>query len=353
MTINHRNLEFGLDTFGDLAFDDTTKERISYSESLRNIVAEGKLADEVGIDVIALGEHHREEYSISSPDTVLAALAMVTNTIKLGTGVTVLSSDDPVRVYERFATVDALSNGRAQIMLGRGSFTESFPLFGYDLQDYEELFEEKTAMFSELRKGKPLTWEGKFTQSLKNADVFPKIEGHQLDTYVGVGGTPESIIRAVRYGFPVMLAIIGGEPTRFAPYVDLYKKAAQQLGQPILPIGMHSHGVIADTDEEAYEIGWNYIKKSMDKIGLDRGWPAMSKERFDFEVEHGSYYVGSPETVAQKIARMMPQVGVERFDLVYGTGGQLQKDRFKTIELYGTKVIPRVKELLAAGDSNA
>mgnify|MGYP000431410520 FL=1 len=238
MTINHRNLEFGLDTFGDLAFDDTTKERISYSESLRNIVAEGKLADEVGIDVIALGEHHREEYSISSPDTVLAALAMVTKTIKLGTGVTVLSSDDPVRVYERFATVDALSNGRAQIMLGRGSFTESFPLFGYDLQDYEELFEEKTAMFSELRKGKPLTWEGKFTQSLKNADVFPKIEGHQLDTYVGVGGTPESIIRAVRYGFPVMLAIIGGEPARFAPYVDLYKKAAQQLGQPILPIGI-------------------------------------------------------------------------------------------------------------------
>ena len=204
MTINHRNLEFGLDTFGDLAFDDTTKERISYSESLRNIVAEGKLADEVGIDVIALGEHHREEYSISSPDTVLAALAMVTKTIKLGTGVTVLSSDDPVRVYERFATVDALSNGRAQIMLGRGSFTESFPLFGYDLQDYEELFEEKTAMFSELRKGKPLTWEGKFTQSLKNAKKKKKIEGHQLDTYVGVGGTPESIIRAVRYGFPVM-----------------------------------------------------------------------------------------------------------------------------------------------------
>ncbi|MBO6419053.1 LLM class flavin-dependent oxidoreductase [Enterococcus gallinarum] len=348
MTINNKQLEFGLDTFGDLAFDDQSHQRISYSQSLRNIIAEGKLADEVGVDILALGEHHREEYAISSPDTVLAALAMVTKRIKLGTGVTVLSSDDPVRVYERFATVDALSNGRAQIMLGRGSFTESFPLFGYDLQDYEELFEEKVAMFYELLKGEPLTWKGKFTQSLENAEVYPKPEG-TLDTYIGVGGTPESIIRAVRYGFPVMLAIIGGEPARFAPYVQLYQKAAQQMGRPILPVGMHSHGVIAETDEEAYEIGWHYIKKSMDKIGEDRGWPEMSKERFDFEVEHGSYYVGSPETVAQKIARTMPQVGVERFDLVYGTGGQLQKDRLRTIELYGTKVIPRVKELLRSG----
>jgi probable LLM family oxidoreductase len=349
MTINLDQLEFGLDTFGDLAFDDQTKQRLSYGQSLRNIVEEGKLADKVGIDIIALGEHHREEYAISSPDTVLAALAMVTERIKLGTGVTVLSSDDPVRVYERFSTINALSNGRAQIMLGRGSFTESFPLFGYDLQDYEELFEEKVAMFHELLKEEPLTWEGKFTQSLKNVEVYPKLEG-KLETYVGVGGTPESIIRAVRYGFPVMLAIIGGEPERFAPYVKLYQKAAEQLGKPILPVGMHSHGVIAETDEEAYEIGWHYIKKNMDRIGLDRGWPEMTKERFDFEVEQGSYYVGSPETVAQKIAKMMPKVGVERFDLVYGTGGQLQKDRLRTIELYGTKVIPRVKELLRSGD---
>ena len=183
MTINNKQIEFGLDTFGDLAFDDQTHQRISYSQSLRNIIAEGKLADEVGVDILALGEHHREEYAISSPDTVLAALAMVTKRIKLGTGVTVLSSDDPVRVYERFATVDALSNGRAQIMLGRGSFTESFPLFGYDLQDYEELFEEKVAMFYELLKGEPLTWKGKFTQSLENAEVYPKLEGTLLSSY--------------------------------------------------------------------------------------------------------------------------------------------------------------------------
>lgn len=346
MSIDVNKLQFGLDTFGDLAYKDDTNELMSYEESLQMIIKEAILADELGIDVLALGEHHRKEYSISSPDTVLAALSQVTINIILGTGVTVLSSDDPVRLYERFATIDALSNGRAQIMLGRGSFIESFPLFGYDLKDYNELFEEKIALLNELLKNEPVTWEGTFTQSLDNIQVYPKLQ-KRLDVQVGVGGSPDSIIRAAKYGFPVMLAIIGGEPTRFKPYVDLYQRAAQQFGQPNHPLGMHSHGVIADTEEEAYEIAYEYIKGAMDTIGKERGWAPMNRQRFDFEVEHGSYYVGTPETVAQKIARMIKAVGVQRFDLIYGIGGHKQKDRFKTIQLYGEKVIPRVKEILS------
>ncbi|MGX7195806.1 LLM class flavin-dependent oxidoreductase [Enterococcus olivae] len=345
MTIDIENLIFGLDTFGDIAYHEETQERMSDEESLRMIIEEGKLADELGIDVIALGEHHRKEYSIASPDTVLAALAMVTKNIILGTGVTVLSSDDPVRVYQRFATVDALSNGRAQVMLGRGSFTESFPLFGYDLRDYNELFEEKAALFNELLKNEPVNWKGRFTQSLDNVQVYPKMT-KRLDVQVGVGGSPDSIIRAAKYGFPVMLAIIGGDPKRFKSYISLYQRAAAQFGQPLHPLGMHSHGVIADTDEEAREIAWNYVKKSMDQIGRERGWSAMDRERFEFEIESGSYYVGSPETVARKIAHVMQALGVQRFDFVYGAGGQMQKDRFRTIQLYGEKVIPRVKEIL-------
>ncbi len=346
MSIDVNKLQFGLDTFGDLAYKDDTNELMSYEESLQMIIKEAILADELGIDVLALGEHHRKEYSISSPDTVLAALSQVTKNIILGTGVTVLSSDDPVRLYERFATIDALSNGRAQIMLGRGSFIESFPLFGYDLKDYNELFEEKIALLNELLKNEPVTWEGTFTQSLDNIQVYPKLQ-KRLDVQVGVGGSPDSIIRAAKYGFPVMLAIIGGEPTRFKPYVDLYQRAAQQFGQPNHPLGMHSHGVIADTEEEAYEIAYEYIKGAMDTIGKERGWAPMNRQRFDFEVEHGSYYVGTPEKVAQKIARMIKAVGVQRFDLIYGIGGHKQKDRFKTIQLYGEKVIPRVKEILS------
>ncbi len=345
MSVDVNKLQFGLDTFGDLAYDDETGALMNYEESLQMIVKEAMLADELGIDVLALGEHHRKEFSISSPDTVLAALALVTKNIILGTGVTVLSSDDPVRVYERFATIDALSNGRAQIMIGRGSFIESFPLFGYDLKDYNELFEEKIALLYELLKNEPVTWKGEFTQTLNNIQVYPKLQ-KRLDVHVGVGGSPDSIIRAAKYGFPVMLAIIGGEPTRFKPYVELYHRAAEQFNQPLHPLGMHSHGVIADTDEEAYEIAYQYIRGSMDMIGKERGWAPMNQERFDFEVKHGSYYVGSVETVAQKMARMIPAVGVQRFDLIYGIGGQKQKDRFKTIQLYGEQVIPRVKEIL-------
>lgn len=225
--MNIQKLQFGLDTFGEVALDNLTGERVSFEESLRNIVEEGKLTEKVGVDLIALGEHHREEYSISSPQLLLAALATVTEKIILGTGVSVLSSDDPIRLYQQFATIDAISNGRVQIMLGRGSFTESYGLFGYDLTDYNELFEEKIELFKELVEGEPITWMGKQTPTLENVEVYPKMTENKLDVHVGVGGTPESVVGAARLGFPLMLAIIGGQPTRFKPYVELYKKAAE------------------------------------------------------------------------------------------------------------------------------
>lgn len=337
---------FGLDTFGDIPSDDTGK-LLSHPEAIRQVVKEAILADNLGIDVIALGEHHRPDYSISSPETILAGIATRTKNITLATGVTVLSSDDPVRVYQRFATLDALSSGRAQVILGRGSFTESFPLFGYDLRDYNELFEEKIELFSELIKEKPVTWNGNTRAALDNADVFPKTESGHLDTHVGVGGSPESVVRAARYGFPLMLAIIGGAPDRFVPYVELYRRAAADLGTTAHPVGMHSPGFIADTDQEARDIAWRPFKENRDRIGKDRGWPPLTRAQYEHEIEHGSLYIGSPETVAQKIAHAMTTLGAERFDLVYGTGPLSTNARLRNVELFGNKVIPRVRELLA------
>lgn len=244
------DLVFGLDTFGDVPEDDSGA-LVSDATAIRQVVAEAVLADETGVDVLALGEHHRPEFAISTPETVLAGIATRTSRIRLASGVTVLSSDDPVRVFQRFATVDALSNGRAEVILGRGSFTESFPLFGYDLSDYDVLFEEKIELFAKLLEEKPVTWSGTTRASLDNADVFPKTESGRLTTWVGVGGSPQSVIRTASYGFPLMIAIIGGAPDRFAPYVDLYRRATAELGTTAHPVGMHSPGFIADTDEEA------------------------------------------------------------------------------------------------------
>lgn len=345
------NYLFGLDTFGDIPSDDNGK-LMSHPQAIRQVVEEAVLADKLGIDVIALGEHHRPDYSISSPETILAGIATRTKNITLASGVTVLSSDDPVRVFQRFSTLDALSGGRAQVILGRGSFTESFPLFGYDLRDYDILFEEKIALFAELLKEKPVTWDGTTRPALNKADVFPKTESGHLDTHVGVGGSPESVIRAARYGFPLMLAIIGGSPDRFVPYVQLYHRAASDLGTASHPIGMHSPGFIADTDQEARDIAWRPFKENRDRIGRDRGWPLMTREQYDNEIEHGSLYIGSPETVAQKIAHAMKTLGAERFDLVYGTGPLSASARLRNVELFGSKVIPRVRELLAEQESD-
>ncbi|MEU5564370.1 LLM class flavin-dependent oxidoreductase [Micromonospora musae] len=340
------DLLFGLDTFGDVPEDDSGK-LVSHAAAIRQVVEEAVLADELGVDVIALGEHHRPEYSVSTPETVLAGIATRTSRIRLASGVTVLSSDDPVRVFQRFATVDALSNGRAEVILGRGSFTESFPLFGYDLRDYDVLFEEKIELFAKLLEEKPVSWSGTVRAPLENADVFPKTDSGHLDTWVGVGGSPQSVVRTAHYGFPLMLAIIGGSPERFAPYLDLYRRAAGEFGTTAYPVGMHSPGFIADTDEEAKEIFWPHYRVMRDRIGKLRGWPPIRRAEFDAEVANGSLYIGSPETVARRMADAIRSLGVGRFDLIYTAGAQPVSARMRAVELYGSRVIPLVRDMLA------
>ena len=340
------DLVFGLDTFGDVPQDDTGRP-VSYGTAIRQVVEEAVLADDLGVDVIALGEHHRPDYAISTPETVLAGIATRTRNIRLASGVTVLSSDDPVRVFQRFATVDALSNGRAEVILGRGSFTESFPLFGYDLADYDTLFEEKIDLFVKLLDEKPVTWNGTVRAPLENADVFPKTESGRLSTWVGVGGSPQSVVRTAAYGLPLMLAIIGGSPKRFAPYLDLYRRAAEQFDTVAYPVGMHSPGFVADSDETAKELYWPHYKVMRDRIGALRGWPPIRREEFDAEVEHGSLYIGSPETVARRMTAAIKALGVGRFDMIYTAGAQPASARMRAVELYGSKVIPMVREMMA------
>ena len=345
------DIAFGIETFGDLPLHDSG-EHMSHAASLRQVVEEAALADQIGIDAVALGEHHRSDFAISSPEMVLSAIASRTHQVTLGSAVTVLSSDDPVRVFQRFSTLDAVSSGRAEVILGRGSFTESFPLFGFDLADYEVLFEEKIELFSRLLTEQPVTWEGTTRASLANADVYPKTDSGSLTTWVGVGGSPQSVIRTAHYGFRLMLAIIGGAPERFAPYVDLYRRATEQMGTTAHPVGMHSHGFIAASDEEAREAYFPGYKAMRDRIGAERGWPAMTRAEYDAEIDRGSLYVGSPETVAAKMAAAITAVDAGRFDLVYTGGGAMPASaRLRAVELFGTQVIPRVRELLAEGSA--
>lgn len=339
-------LQFGLDTFGDVTID-ASGAPLSQAQTIRDIVSQAALADEVGLAAFSVGEHHRKEFAVSSPDVVLAAIAGKTSGIRLGTAVTVLSSDDPVRVYERFATLDAVSNGRAEITLGRGSFIESFPLFGYDLRDYEVLFEEKLDLFSALTREQPVTWQGTTRASLESADVFPKTEGG-FPVWVGVGGTPESVVRTARYGFGLMLAIIGGGAARFRPFVDLFHRSLDGFGQPTRPIGVHSPGHVAETDQQAWDELYPAMEVGRNTIGKERGWPPYSRLQFQHDVgPDGAVYAGSPETVARKIAETVRVLGVDRFDLKYANGTLTHEQMMRSIELYGTQVVPRVRELLA------
>jgi probable LLM family oxidoreductase len=339
------NIEFGLDTFGDVTrwVDGPTKHE---AEVIRDVVDEAVLADEVGVDFFGVGEHHRADFAISSPETVLAAVAARTERIRLGSAVTVLSSDDPIRVYQRFATLDALSCGRAEVILGRGSFTESFPLFGYRLDDYEELFEDKLDLFVALLAEGPVTWSGSTRSPLVEQSVYPRTE-RGLTAWVGVGGSPNSVVRAARHGLPLMVAIIGGESVRFRPFVDLYHRALAEFDRPSLPVGVHSPGHIAETDELAKEQLWPHWREMRNRIGAERGWGPTSPSEFEHAAgPDGALYVGSPDTVAHKIAATATALDISRFDMKYSAGTLPHDTMMHSIELYGTEVIPQVRERL-------
>jgi probable LLM family oxidoreductase len=341
---------FGLDTFGDVTAGDDGEPQ-PYPEVIRNLVEQAVLADQVGVDAFGVGEHHRRDFAVSAPDMVLAGIAGRTSRILLGSAVTVLSSDDPVRVFQRFATLDAISNGRAEITVGRGSFTESFPLFGFDLGQYEVLFEERLDLLARLRREDEVTWQGTTRGALNQQRVYPTTASGSLPVWVGVGGSPESVVRTARYGLPLMLAIIGGDPMRFAPYVDLFHRATAEFDTGTQPIGVHSPGFVADTDEAARELLYPYYKTMRDSIGRERGWPPMTRDQYESEIDHGSMYVGSAETVARRIAGTVSGLGVQRFDLKYSHGAVPHRHLMRAVELYGTTVIPRVRELLAATGS--
>ena len=326
-------IELGLDTFGDVVYD-TNGRPVTQAQALRHVVEEGVLADQVGVDGFGVGEHHRPDFAVSAPEVVLAAIAGKTNRILLGSAVTVLSTDDPVRVFQRFSTLNAVSNGRAEVILGRGSFTESYPLFGYDLAQYNPLFEEKLNRFVKLLEQEPV--------------VYPPVEGGRLRTWVGVGGSPESVVRAARHGLPLTLAIIGGSAKRFLPFVELYKRSLKEFGKEPHPIGVHSPGHIAATDEQAKEELWPHYLAMMNRIGRERGWPPRGRDDFEREAgPDGALYVGSPETVAAKIVHTVNDLGLSRFDLKYSNGTLPHASLMKSIELFGTKVMPLVRASLA------
>jgi probable LLM family oxidoreductase len=337
----------GLDTFGDVT-NDADGHALSHAQTIRNLVEEGVFAESVGVDFFGVGEHHTDDIPLSAADVVLAAIAARTSRLHLGSAVTVLSSDDPVRVFQRYSTLDAVSGGRAEVILGRGSSIDSFPLFGYDLADYEDLFEEKTALFAEILRGGRVTWEGKTRPPLRDQDVVPHVEFGTLPTWIGVGGSPQSVIRAARHGFSLMLAIIGGPPARFAPFSKLFHQALEQAGRPPLPIGVHSPGHVAETDEKALDEFWPHYLDTIRRYSVVRGFAVPTKESLLHEVgPNGALYVGSPDTVARKIAKNLVTLGANRFDLKYGIGGLPHEALMSNIDLYGRQVIPQVRELLA------
>jgi probable LLM family oxidoreductase len=341
------NITLGLDTFGDVHTDESA-HRLSDAQTIRNLVDEGVLAEQVGLDYFGIGEHHTESFPLSAGDVVLAAIAARTSRIHLGSAVTVISSDDPVRVFQRYSTLDSLSNGRAEVILGRGSSTESFPLFGYDLRNYEELFEEKVNLFAELLKEQPVTWSGNTRPALDGLTVYPRTDSGHLSTWIGVGGSPESVVRAARYGFSLMIAIIGGDSARFAPFAGLFREALAKFGQPVRPVGVHSPGHVAATDEQAIEEFWPHYARAFAEVAKVRGFRPPTKENFLRDVgPGGALYVGAPETVATKVTETLRALDANRFDLKYGMPGISQDKVMTNIELFGSKVAPLVRDMMA------
>lgn len=348
-------MELGICTFADVGTHPVTKETINPHQRLRNLMEEIGLADQLGLDVFAVGEHHRPDYAISSPAIAMAAAAERTKNIKLSSGVTVLSSEDPVRVYQQFATVDLLSSGRAEIMAGRGSFIESFPLFGNNLNDYDELFSEKLEMLMHINENEKISWKGKHTQTIADRGVYPRAFQNKLPIWIAVGGTPESVVRAAEYGLPMMLAIIGGMPARFAPFAKLYRDVYSQAGHDPkrLQLGVNSHTYIAGTSQQARDEFFPPYAEVMSRIGRERGWPPTSRQGFDASTgPQGALLVGSPQQVTEKILYEYELFGHTRFLAQMSIGALPHHLAMKSIELFGTKVAPEVKKYINRQQAN-
>ena len=351
-------MELGIYTFAETTPDPRTGRTISPRERLRDLLEEITLADQLGLDVFGVGEHHRPEFAVSAPAVVLAAAAARTERIRLTSAVSVLSSDDPVRVFQDFATLDLLSGGRAEIMAGRGSFIESFPLFGYDLQDYDELFSEKLELLLELRAAEHVTWAGRHRPPLDGQGVFPRPLQDPLPVWVAVGGTPQSVVRAGALGLPMALAIIGGQPERFVPFAELHRRAAEEYGHPAPALSINSHGFIADRSQDALDEAFIAHKVVMDKIGSERGWPPMTRGQFDAGATlHGANFVGSPQQVIEKVLFQHELFGHQRFLIQFSVGTMPHASIMRAIELFGTEVAPAVRAEIerrsAAGASAA
>lgn len=343
-----KQLELGVYSFVETTPDPTTGQILSPAERVKNLMEEIELADQVGLDVFGIGEHHRPEYVSSAPAVLLAAAATRTKRIRLTSAVNVLSSDDPVRVFQAFATLDLISGGRAEIMVGRGSFIESFPLFGYDLRDYEELFTEKLDLLLKIRESEHVTWYGRHRPPLPGLGVYPRPIQNPLPVWIAVGGTPESAIRAGRLGLPMALGIIGGIPERFAPLVELHRRAAKEAGFDRPALSINSHGFIADSSQQAAEDAFPAIKYTMDRIGQERGWPPMSRQQFDASITlRGANFVGSPEQIVEKILYQYEIFRHDRFLIQLTVGSLPHKKVLRAIELLGMKVAPAVRKALA------
>lgn len=342
-----RDMELGIGMFGDLSFDFQNNKYQSAAERLKEIIEEVKTADEAGIDSFSMGEHHREDYAVSSPEIILASLAAVTEKIKLSSGVNVIGSVDPVKLYQDYSMIDLISNNRVEIMAGRGSFTESFPLFGYDLEDYDELFEEKLDLLLKLRKTEEINWSGKYRAPIVKQTVYPRPQ-REIPISIAVGGTPSSVLRAARLGLPVVFAIIGGNPLRFKPLIDYYKEAYVKFGHDLknMRIGVHSHTFLTDSSEEIIENYYLRYAYSMNKIGRERGWTnSYTVESFKAGMSpDGALYMGNPDYVAEKIIVTVESLEIDQFIAHIDVGGPTHGQTMKNIDLLGGKVFPTVKK---------
>jgi probable LLM family oxidoreductase len=341
-------MELGVGMFGDNHYDANGKPQDA-GPRLRELIEEIKLMDEVGLDFFGIGEHHRPDYAVSSPEIILAAAATVTKSIKLGSAVSVLSSSDPVKLYQNFATIDLISNGRAELMAGRGSFIESYPLFGYNLEDYDDLFEEKLDLLTQINKNNPISWQGKFRPSLKNQSVLPRAANDHLNIWIAVGGTPESVVRAAKYGIPVMFAIIGGNPVQFKPLFEYYKKAWEHFEHDMnkFHVGVHMHAFFGEDGNKTADEYYPVYSTQMNRIGKTRGWPTYQKQQYDTgRGKNGHLIIGDVNESVDKILYLQEMFGLNRFSAHMDVGGPSHASLMKSIEIYGTKIAPKVREAL-------